>query len=146
MDPLATVAQLETRLRMEVGTLTGAELALAEATLADTSAMVRRACGYPLVLDPTATEYDPPSEVVSVVLDVAVRRFNYDPSGVTSFVVGEYSERRRYGAQTLTVDERRMVREAVGVWSGVGSVATFGPYGTETAYVTDGFDESSVLP
>jgi hypothetical protein len=130
VEPIATVSDLETRLRCEQGSLTGPDLALAEMALREVSASARRAVGNTASFDPDEGPID--DEAKSIVLDLVMRRYAYDPA-VYSFVVGEYSERRRYGEQSFTPAEVARLRAVAGSsWSGSGSITTPSAYGDYT--------------
>lgn len=135
LEPIASVGDLETRLRAEQGSLTGPDLALAEMALREASAFARRLVGNLTALDPADGEID--DDVKAIVLDLVMRRYAYDPA-VYSFVVGEYSERRRYGEQELTQSERARLLAAAGVsWSGTGSITTPSAYGNYDVYADE---------
>lgn len=112
--PLAGIDELSTRLGF---TPVGAELALAEAALADASTLVR-AHGLPWPDKATA-----PAVVVSVVLAASERRVRR-PEGYRSEMQGSYQYQLPASAPTgveLTSGEMRLIRAACGV-TGVYSV------------------------
>lgn len=135
IQPIATVLDLETRLRAEPGSLAGPDLALAIMALREASAAARRAVGNPTAFDPAAGYVD--DDVKAIILDLVMRRYAYDPA-VYSFVVGEYSERRRYGEQQFTTSELARLRAAAGIaWSGTGSIATPSAYSAGYRFVDE---------
>ncbi|WP_327073324.1 hypothetical protein OG196_15150 [Kitasatospora purpeofusca] len=117
--PLATVDQLTARLGYP---LTGPDLTMAEAALADASAMVR-AHGLPWT-DPATV----PDVVRSVVLAAAERRVR-NPEGYRMEMQGSYSYQLPASAPVgveLTTGEARLIRGAAGIGGGVFAVPIAG--------------------
>ena len=139
LAPLASVAELETRLGLAEGTLADTDLARAEAALADASELVRVEGRVPWVDatgNPTA-----PAAVVVVVLQVAMRVYN-NPNGYSSETVSAdgatYSNSNNQQALGiyLTPEELRTVQAAADLasagtntraWRGTGSILTSKP-------------------
>lgn len=140
LPALAPVSELEKRLGVEVGSLTGTDLVRAEAALDDVSDLVRAESGRNWVLD-NGVPLVPPSVKV-VVLAVALRVFN-NPTNYTSESAGDYSyqaDPKAVGLM-LTDDEVNVLHRAAALaaaeeaaasgetWSGSGSVTTPSAYG-----------------
>lgn len=135
LPALATVASMEVRLGLEVGTLTGADLARAEASLADASAFVR-SIGRTLWLD-TSGEVTAPEDVAMVTTRAAIRDYR-NPDGVNNEALGQgayaYAYAPGQASIWLTEDEVKLVRQAAanggtpGAWTGTGSVYTPSAY------------------
>ncbi len=107
-DPLATVDQLTARLGY---TLTGADLAMAEAALADASAVVR-AYGLPWSNPDTV-----PDVARSITLAAAERRVR-SPEGYRMEMQGSYSYQLPASTPLgvdLTAGEVRLIRAACGI-------------------------------
>jgi hypothetical protein len=136
LPPLATIADLETRLGLAEGALVDADLARATAAIADASELVRVEGRVPWV-DATGTPTAPPAVVV-VVLQVAMRVYN-NPNGYSSETVSAdgatYSNSNNQQALGiyLTADELRTVQAAADLdnlgtgpraWRGTGSILT----------------------
>ena len=136
LPPLATIAELETRLGLTAGTLADNDLARATAAIADASELVRVEGRVPWV-DATGTP-TAPAAVVVVVLQVAMRVYN-NPNGYASETVSAdgatYSNSNNHRALGiyLTADELRTVQAAAELatygtgtrqWRGTGSVMT----------------------
>ncbi len=117
--PLATVEQLVARLGYP---LTGPDLIMAEAALADASAVVRaHGLSWP---DPDRA----PDVVRSVVLAAAERRVR-NPEGYRMEMQGSYSYQLPASTPAgveLTTGEARMVRGAAGLGGGVFAVPIAG--------------------
>lgn len=139
LPPLATVAELETRLGLDTGTLADTDLARATAAIADASTLVRVQGRVPWV-DATGNPIAPDAVVV-VVLQVALRVYN-NPNGYTSETVSAdgatYSNSNNQQALGiyLTAEELRTVQEAAELaaagtgtraWRGTGSILTSKP-------------------
>ncbi|QMU72143.1 hypothetical protein [Streptacidiphilus sp. P02-A3a] len=107
--PLADVDALATRLGWS---LAGPDADVAEAALADASALVRAVAGMPW-LDATTA----PDIAVSVVLAAAERRVR-NPEGYRMEMQGSYQYQLPASAPSgigLTSDETRMIRAAAGI-------------------------------
>lgn len=92
MEPaLATVAALEARLGVPLGTLTGADLAKAQADLEDASNLVRAETGRSWLDDAGAP--NAPGPVVTVVLRATLRCYR-NPEEYTSETEDGYTWRR----------------------------------------------------
>ncbi|MEU4568668.1 hypothetical protein [Micromonospora sp. NPDC023956] len=114
LPPLATVADMEKRLGLVPGSLSGADLARAGAALEDVSALVRLEAGADWVAEDGATITAPPA-VVTVVLAAALRGYR-NPDGFQGETVGPYSYQYAQGATSayLTAQELRLIRAASG--------------------------------
>lgn len=91
LPALASVAELEARLGLDPGTLTGADLERARAALADASALVRMEAGCTWV-DEAGNLTVVPDAIVRVVLAVALRNW-INPDGVIQESVGPFARR-----------------------------------------------------
>lgn len=119
---LATVEQMASRLQGGIAT---GDYERAEAALNDASALV-----LDLVDDDTRTrwETDPPTAVVAVVCQAAIRGF-MNPHGIRSERQGDYQyELESATGIILTDDERRTVNRAAGR-TDVRAIETTHPYG-----------------
>lgn len=111
LKTLADVSALELRLGLEIGSLQGADLARAKASLEDASALVRAEAGKPWLEGDVVTA---PAQVLTVVIKASIREFK-NPDGFTSEQMGDYSYRTdNVGGVYLTEEERRIVRDAAG--------------------------------
>lgn len=128
MKALAEVSALELRLGLEIGSLQGADLARAQASLEDASALVRAEAGKPWLDGDTVTA---PAQVVTIVVKASLREFK-NPDGFTSEQMGDYSYRTdNTGGAYLTEEERRIIRQAAGTTGqGLVTVTTPSAYGT----------------
>ena len=127
MKALAEVSALELRLGLEIGSLQGADLARAQASLEDASALVRAEAGKPWLDGDTVTA---PAQVVTIVVKASLREFK-NPDGFTSEQMGDYSYRTdATGGAYLTEDERRIIRQAAGTTGqGLVTMTTPSAYG-----------------
>jgi hypothetical protein len=111
---LAPVSALEIRLGKSTGSLSGTDLARAEAALQDASALVRAAAGKTWVSEDGLTATAP--DAASVVTVTAALRAYRNPEGFISETLGDYNYRRPEGGQAvgvyLTREERQMVKHA----------------------------------
>jgi hypothetical protein len=132
-DALATVADLETRLGVAVGSLAGADLARALANIADASELVRDVAGMAGRQWTAPAGVKPAPLSVQVVVVVAAKRTYENPSGYAGESVGPYSWQADQTAigPYLTDRERKTVELAAqranaagGTWTGTGSVRT----------------------
>jgi hypothetical protein len=107
--PLAEVSDLEVRLRLEVGSITGADLQAAETALEDASVLVL-AQG-----NPAWTPASVPEIAKSVVIRVALRQYR-NPDGFVSEGMGGGAYTYRYAddetSAYLTEAEAVMVQRA----------------------------------
>lgn len=111
LKALAEVSALELRLGLELGSLQGADLARANASLEDASSLVRAEAGKPWLDGDDVTA---PAQVVTIVIKAALREYK-NPDGFTSEQIGDYSYRTdATGGVYLTEEERRIVRNAAG--------------------------------
>jgi len=122
---LATVAELETRLGVPVGSLAGEELARAQAALNDASELVLTA-GRSSWTDAEGATPAPPVVVV-VVLRLA-KRIYQNPDEYTWAQMGDFAYTRRDAGGLLTDSELALIRQAAGVADGAYSVATPSAY------------------
>jgi len=120
---LATVAELERRLGVPEGSLSGEELARAEAALEDASALVRTA-GRQSWTD--ATGENPAPEIVVIVTLRLAKRIYQNPEELRSAQLGDYSYQRANADGLLTAAELALVREAAGIVDSAFSVRTPG--------------------
>jgi hypothetical protein len=133
LPPLAPVSALETRLGVAAGTLTGADLARAQAALDDASALVRAEAGSPLV-DADGTTITAPAGAIAVAI-ASAKRVYLNPDGLAGYSVEGYSEQQPHGATgvILTSDETAAVAAAMqGVTAG--GYVTLGSVRTPSAY------------
>lgn len=93
-DPLALVSDLERRLRVEVGSLAGADLLAAEDAIADVSALVH-AAARDAGLSPAWTLGTVPDDVRVVTTRVALRQYR-NPDGYVSEAMGGGAYSYRY--------------------------------------------------
>ena len=108
---------MEARLRT---TLSGTDLAAAQACLDDATALVRQEAGRTWE-SPTDTVTTPPDAVVTIVLRLALRMFR-NPEGAESETLGDWS-RSGMGDGLLTEDERWIIRSAAGIaYDGTGTM------------------------
>lgn len=132
LAPLAPVSALESRLGLEVGSLTGTDLQQALDNLADASALVRSAAGVPFV--DANGEPDAPEDVFVVVVRAAIRGYR-NPEGLfQESISGAYSSTVPQGETGvyLTSAETAIVKAAGSASSTVrrvGSIATPSAYG-----------------
>lgn len=109
LPALANVADLETRLGLDEDTLTGPDLARAQAALDDASALAREEARRTWVTD--TGEVDAPGAVIRVVLGAALRNYR-NPEGAISETKGPFSRTLR-AAETgvyLTEAEQAIIR------------------------------------
>lgn len=116
---LATVAEFEARLGAPEGSLTGEDLARAQAALEDASAVVLS------IGDPEWTEATVPAAARVVVLRLA-RRLWENPEGNVQETLGDHTVTRAAAGAFLTPDERGLVMTAAGFSPGAYSVGTPG--------------------
>ena len=129
---LAPVSALETRLGLAAGTLSGADLARAEADLADASALIRAEAGKTWV-DADGVTITAPEVVVTVCVRAAKRSFQ-NPEDLIGENVGDYGTQRRETGVYLSDQEKEIVRKA--------AVSNGGSYDVQTpsAYAVTGTD------
>lgn len=139
LPPLAPVADLETRLGVEVGSLAGTDLARAEADLADASALVRSESLGVSWVDADGVTITAPDEVVAIAVRAAKRSY-LNPEFLTSENLGgQYSYQRDQNATSITLSgaEVAVIRRAAQAakraasgsgWSGSGTVRTPSAY------------------
>lgn len=145
LPPIATVAQVERRLGVAAGSITGTDLGRLEDALDDASALVR-AESYTLtwVDDTDGTTITAPHEVVVVTIQSALRTYR-NPDGYTGESVGDYSY--QYGQQAGSISvylsgaEKALVRAAAQTAKGLGFT---GSVGTPSAYSTPETDTDIV--
>lgn len=128
--PLATIAGLETRIGLEVGSLQGSDLARAQAALDDVSALVRAEAGQNWLSEAhNTTTVTAPPQVVAVVIRAAIREFK-NPDGFQTEQLGDYSYRTENTSGVyLTEDEKTIIRKAAGLGSaGLWTVRTPSQY------------------
>lgn len=126
-EPLALVSELERRLRVEVGSLTGTDLQAAEDALSDASVLVRAAARDAGLAEPW-TAFTAPEEVRLVVVRVAKRQYE-NPSGYVSEAMGggAYSYR-------LADDETSAYLTAAEAATISAAVAASGPAGASQGF------------
>lgn len=135
LPSLAEVADLEVRLRVEVGSLSGADLDYAEACLEDASSQVRAASGRDWVDD--EGNLDVPASLVTVTLQAALRGYR-NPDGVASENFGVYSYNLPQGETSVMLTKREervcervaetFAKEEPGAGNFVGSMKTRSAY------------------
>jgi hypothetical protein len=103
LPAFATVADLEARLGLAIGSLTGPERARAQAALDDASALVRAEARRTWVVitqdidgNDVYTLTDVPDVIVRVTLGAALRNFQNPDDRVISETVGPFSRTLRY--------------------------------------------------
>lgn len=136
MTALATIAAIETRLGLEIGSLQGADLARANAALDDASALVRAEAGKPWITEEGIVIAPP--EVITIVIKASIREFK-NPDGFSTEQLGDYSYRtENTGGVYLTDEERRIIRNASGSGAhGVWSPRTPSAYGDKVILAHD---------
>lgn len=134
-DTLAPVSGLERRLRVEVGSLTGADLDAAEDALADVSALVHATARDAGLTSPW-TASSVPDEVRVIVLRAAARQYR-NPDGYTSENYGGAYSWSRPDEETtayLTTAEEAKIAAAAQAGQGGGSRGFTGSVRTPLAY------------
>lgn len=129
LPALAPVAELERRLGLAAGALTGSDLTRAEVSLDDASALVRDEAGKTWVAEDGVT-ITAPAVVVTVVLAAALRAYR-NPDGYQGESVGDYSYQyaRESTSGYLTDREVQLIRRAAGFGrTGVYTVSIRSPY------------------
>jgi hypothetical protein len=135
MPALATVADLEVRLGVDVGSLAGADLARAEAALADVSAVVREEAGKTWVDDDDVT-ITAPASALAVVYAASLRIYRNPDGFVSENLGGSYSYSYGDSEAILTDTERALIRKAATASTGgVLSVVTPSAYSEPTTDV-----------
>lgn len=131
LPPLAPVAELERRLGLVPGSLSGSDLVRAGVALEDASTLVRAEAGRDWVAE-DGTTVTAPAVVVTVVLGAALRAYR-NPDGYSGESVGDYSYQyaRESTSGYLTSAERTIVLRAAGKLpgSGVYTLRTPSAYG-----------------
>lgn len=120
---LAPVSALEVRLGVPTGSLAGADLARAEACLADVSSLIRDEAGRDWVADNGVT-ITAPASALAVVLQAAKRGYS-NPDGYLGESLTGYSWQADPSNGTsiyLTDTERRTVRRAARGRSATGAL------------------------
>lgn len=137
LPSLASVADVEVLLGLDVGSITGADLARCERSLKYASMLVRRAAGRPWIDE--LGELDPllPEELVEVTARAAQRDYR-NPDGVSNEALGQgaysYTYAEGQSVVYLTDDEVSLIVSASappvipGQWTGVGSIRTPSAY------------------
>lgn len=141
LPSFATVADVEVLLGLEVGSITGTDLARCEQSLKYASMLVRRAAGRPWVDE--LGELDPllPDELPTVTARAAKRDFS-NPDGVSNEALGQgaysYTYAEGMSLVYLTDDEVALIQSVSepvlppGSWTGVGSIRTPSAYDKTT--------------
>ncbi len=115
MTAIATVADLESRLGVPVGSLAGEDLTRASAVLADASEIVK-AAGNPRWTDVNGSVPAPP---LAVLVTVWVARRMWDnPEELSYEALGDHTVSRRVSGGVLTAFELDAVRQAAGFTRG----------------------------
>lgn len=109
---LAPVSGLEIRLGLTAGTLSGADLARAEAALGDVSALIRDEARTNWIdpTDPTAVVT--PDQVVTVVYQAVQRKYGNPDDLIQENLGRDYASARSTVGIYLTDEEKRIVRRA----------------------------------
>lgn len=137
LKALADVSAVELRLGLEIGSLQGADLARAQASLDDASALVRAEAGINW-LSGDGTTVTAPAQVVTITVKAAMREFK-NPDGFTSEQIGDYSYRvDNAGGVYLTDEERRIIRLSAG-GAGLWTVRTPSSYYDPTTPEPDNY-------
>ena len=122
MTPLATVASMETRLGLVVGSLAGADLQRANDALDDASVLVRAEAEVDFLAVDGVT-LSAPALVVTIARRVALRQYR-NPDGFSSEGMGGGAYTYRYAddetSAYLTPSEIVQIRKAVAALSGSG--------------------------
>jgi hypothetical protein len=129
LPPFATVQDLEVRLGVVVGSLSGLDLARAQANLDDASAIIREVANTDWVDVDGVTLTAPP--VVAVVCRTAALRAYNNPNGYTSETIGDYGYQlsQKNTEVYLTDSEALTVRRAADAKTGGAySVRTPAPF------------------
>lgn len=138
LPPLATVAAMEVRLGVEVGSLAGLDLTRAETSLADASALVR-SVSHPITwVDPDNVTITAPDEVALIATRAALRDYR-NPSGVNNEAMGSGAYSYTFAAGEATVylseDEVAIIKKAAinsgtdpEAWKGIGTIRTPSAY------------------
>lgn len=100
LPDLVQVSDLEVRLRVPVGSLSGADLAFAQQTIEGASALVRAASDRDWVDD--AGNLTVPASLQRVALESAFRGYN-NPDGVAGENFGVYSYNLPQGGATISL-------------------------------------------
>lgn len=144
LPDLTTVAALEIRLRVPVGSLSGADLDYAEACVSDASALVRAASGRDWVASDGTL--DAPASLVTVTIQAALRGYR-NPDNVAGENFGVYSYNLPQGETSVALTRGEVETcEKVGAahegGSGggnfVGSMKTPSAYEVPEASTTEG--------
>ncbi|MDG4801716.1 hypothetical protein [Micromonospora sp. WMMD980] len=124
LPPLATVAEMEKRLGLAPGAITGNDLVRAGAALDDASALVRAEAGTDWVADDGLT-VTAPAVVRTVTVAAALRAYR-NPDGYQGETVGPYSYQYAQGTATLYLlaAEATIVKRAAGMAGGGRGVYT----------------------
>jgi hypothetical protein len=134
LPALSTVAAMEVRLGLEVGSLAGADLARAETSLEDASTLIRTVARRNWV-DASGELSGVPDVVATICTRAAIRDYR-NPDGVGNEALGQgaysYSYAEGQATLALTDDEVAQIRDAANApdpdnpnaWTGTGSVAT----------------------
>ncbi|GAA0627314.1 hypothetical protein HPO96_36965 [Kribbella sandramycini] len=134
LPALSTVAAMEVRMGLEVGSLSGADLARAQTSLDDASTLIRTVAKRNWV-DAGGSLDDVPDVVATICTRAAIRDYR-NPDGVSNEALGQgaYSYTYAEGQSTiyLTEDEVDLIREAANApdpenpnaWTGTGSIRT----------------------
>ncbi|RLK22637.1 hypothetical protein DER29_0475 [Micromonospora sp. M71_S20] len=139
LPPLAPVAELERRLGLAPGTLTGSDLVRAGVALEDASTLVRAEAGTDWVAEDGVT-VTAPAVVATVVLAAALRAYR-NPDGYQGESVGDYSYQyaRESTSGYLTASEALIVRRAAGKTAGMGVYTVRTPSAYEPPAAPDPF-------
>lgn len=132
MTPLATVADLEKRLGVPVGSLEGEDLTRAQEALEDVSSLIRAEADQDF-LDEDGNVVAPPA--VLTVARQAAKRAYLNPEDLNSENTSDYGSSRQSVGVYLTSDERRIIARAIATrpgakWSGTGSIGIRSAYGS----------------
>ena len=138
LPPLSTVAAMEVRLGVEVGSLAGLDLTRAGTSLSDASALVRSVSQPVTWVDVDLVTITAPDEVVLIATRAALRDFR-NPSGVNNEAMGSGAYSYTFAAGEATVylseDEVAMIKQAAknsgtdpNAWKGIGAVRTPSAY------------------
>lgn len=112
LPALAPVSGLEVRLGLAVGSISGADLARAQAALVDVSAIVRQEAGMDWIDPDDPTAVITPDTVAAVVLQ-AVKRAYENPENLSQESLGgDYASTKSLVGIYLTEDEKTIVRIA----------------------------------
>lgn len=137
LPSFATVADVEVLLGLEVGSITGTDLARLDRSLKYASMLVRRAAGRPWVDELGELDSTTPDELGEITSRAAKRDYS-NPDGVSNEALGQgaysYTYAEGMSVVYLTDDEAALIASVSGPvvvpggWTGTGSIRTPSAY------------------